>query len=97
AERLKGRFVELLIAPGFDDDALDSLRKKSKDLRLLDLGEEGSLSAPRNRKVYKHILGGLLEQDRDVELFRKWEAVTALKMPDDLRLLAGFTWKACKH
>jgi phosphoribosylaminoimidazolecarboxamide formyltransferase/IMP cyclohydrolase len=94
AELLKGRFVELLIAPGFDADALDYLRKKSKDLRLLDLGE---MAAPKPRKVYKHILGGMLEQDRDVQLARKWESPTAAKLPADLKPLAEFTWKACKH
>jgi phosphoribosylaminoimidazolecarboxamide formyltransferase/IMP cyclohydrolase len=94
AELLKGRFVELLIAPGFDADALEYLQKKSKDLRLLDLGE---MIPPQPRKVYKHILGGMLEQDRDVDLSRKWETATAAKMPDSLKPLAEFTWKACKH
>jgi phosphoribosylaminoimidazolecarboxamide formyltransferase/IMP cyclohydrolase len=94
AERLKGRFVELLIAPGFDADALEFLQKKSKDIRLLDIG---TMAPPQHRKVYKHILGGMLEQDRDVDLFRKWESVTQAKMPESMRPLAEFTWKACKH
>ncbi len=94
AERLKGRFVELLIAPGFDADALEFLQKKSKDIRLLDIG---TMVPPKHRKVYKHILGGMLEQDRDVDLNRKWESVSAAKMPENMRPLAEFTWKACKH
>jgi len=36
-EFLKGRFVELIIAPGFEEDALTFLKNKSKDLRLLEL------------------------------------------------------------
>jgi phosphoribosylaminoimidazolecarboxamide formyltransferase/IMP cyclohydrolase len=94
AERLKGRFVELLIAPGYDADALEFLQKKSKDIRLLDIG---TMIAPQKRKVYKHILGGMLEQDRDVDLARKWESPTAAKLPEGLKPLAEFTWKACKH
>jgi len=94
AELLKGRFVELLIAPGFEPDALDYLQKKSKDLRLLDLGE---MAPPAPRKVYKHILGGMLEQDRDVQLSRKWESPTKAQLPENLKPLAEFTWKACKH
>jgi len=94
AERLKGRFVELLIAPGFAPDALEFLQKKSKDIRLLDIG---TMVPPKHRKVYKHILGGMLEQDRDVDLNRKWETVSAAKMPESMRPLAEFTWKACKH
>ncbi len=94
AEKLKGRFVELLLAPGFDADALDYLQKKSKDLRILDIG---TLTAALPRKVYKHILGGMLVQDRDILLNEKWETATQTKMPEALEKLALFTWKACKH
>jgi phosphoribosylaminoimidazolecarboxamide formyltransferase/IMP cyclohydrolase len=94
AEKLKGRFVELLIAPGFDADALEYLQKKSKDIRLLDIGR---LEPARDRKVFKHILGGMLVQDRDVELYRKWEQPSQAKLPASLTGLAQFTWKACKH
>jgi phosphoribosylaminoimidazolecarboxamide formyltransferase/IMP cyclohydrolase len=94
AELLKGRFVELVIAPGFAPEALDYLKKKSKDLRLLDIG---SLVPAKDRKVYKHILGGMLVQDRDVELHRKWESATKTVFPQNLMALAEFTWKACKH
>jgi phosphoribosylaminoimidazolecarboxamide formyltransferase/IMP cyclohydrolase len=94
AEKLKGRFVELLIAPGFAPDALEYLQKKSKDIRLLDIG---SLVPAADRKVYKHILGGMLVQDRDVELNRKWESPTKTALPDSMKELALFTWKACKH
>ena len=94
AEKLKGRFVELLVAPGFDSDALEYLQKKSKDIRLLDLG---TMAPAADRKVYKHILGAMLVQDRDVELNRKWESATKVAFPDSMRGLALFTWKACKH
>jgi phosphoribosylaminoimidazolecarboxamide formyltransferase / IMP cyclohydrolase len=94
AERLKGRFVELIIAPGFTPDALEFLTKKSKDIRVLDIGE---LKAPGERKVYKHILGGMLAQDRDTTLWRKWEVVTKAPFPDSMQKLARFTWTACKH
>jgi phosphoribosylaminoimidazolecarboxamide formyltransferase/IMP cyclohydrolase len=47
--------------------------------------------------VYKHILGGMLVQDRDVELNRKWEQPTKARLPEGLNGLAQFTWKACKH
>ncbi len=94
AEKLKGRFVELLVAPGFAPEALEYLQKKSKDIRLLDIG---TLSPSQNRKVYKHILGGMLVQDRDVELYRKWECPTKLAFPMALKGLGVFTWTACKH
>jgi len=94
AERLKGRFVELIIAPGYTPEALEYLVKKSKDIRVLDIGR---LLSPHPRKVYKHILGGMLAQDRDIELFRKWEVVTRTPFPEAMQGLARFTWIACKH
>ncbi len=94
AEFLKGRFVEMLIAPGFDADALDFLRKKSKDIRLLEIG---SVQPALPTRTYKHIMGGMLEQDRDIELAAKWESVTRCPFPESKLELARFTWKACKH
>ena len=94
AEKLKGRFVEVLVAPGYTPEALDYLQKKSKDLRILDIGK---MVPAKDRKVYKHLLGGMLVQDRDVELNRKWESATKTAFPEKLMALALFTWKACKH
>src|SRR5690606_15005945 len=84
AERLNGRGVVLRSAPGFDAVAPEFLQKKRKDARLLDIG---TMVPRRHRKVYKPILGGVLEQDRDVALPRKWEAVTAAEMPAGMRPL----------
>jgi phosphoribosylaminoimidazolecarboxamide formyltransferase/IMP cyclohydrolase len=94
AQRLKGRFVEVLIAPGFDADALEFLCAKSKDLRILDIS---TLVAPTPRPVYKHILGGMLAQDRDVELSKRWDTATQAAFPEALSATAAFAWKACKH
>ncbi len=94
AQRLKGRFVELIMAPGYADDALEYLKKKSKDLRIMEIADHQGMAA---RKVYKHILGGMLVQDRDIQLFEKWECVTDVKFPENKNGLAQFTWKACKH
>ncbi len=94
AEALKGRFVEVLVAPGYTTEALDYLRRKSKDLRLLDVEK---VAPGRDRKVYKHIIGGMLVQDRDVQLLETWESPTRSKLPEAKKDLAMFTWKACKH
>ncbi|MBK9579975.1 MAG: bifunctional phosphoribosylaminoimidazolecarboxamide formyltransferase/IMP cyclohydrolase [Fibrobacteres bacterium] len=94
AEVLKGRFVEILLAPGFDADALEFLKAKSKDIRILEIAAFGKA---QDRKVYKHVIGGLLEQDRDASLMEKFESATKVAFPAAKKALAEFTWKACKH
>ncbi|MEE3341075.1 MAG: IMP cyclohydrolase, partial [Hallerella sp.] len=78
AQFLKGRFVEILLAPAFDDDALEFLKNKSKDIRLLEVGE---IKKATRCKVYKHVIGGMLVQDRDVDTYEKFETVTKAQFP----------------
>jgi phosphoribosylaminoimidazolecarboxamide formyltransferase/IMP cyclohydrolase len=95
AKVLEGRFVELLIAPGFTGDALEFLKQKSASLRIL---EVGALSAgAKDGRVLKHVVGGMLRQDSDGALFGKWETVTKARFPDNKEKLAEFACKACKH
>ena len=75
---LKGRFVEILLAPAFEKDALEFLKNKSKDIRLLEVGE---IKKATKMKVYKHVIGGMLVQDRDVDVYEKFECVTKKKFP----------------
>ena len=78
AERLKGRFVEILLAPGFDPEAVELLSSRSKNIRILEIE---SVEKAKARKVYKHVIGGLLVQDRDIESIEKWECVTKSPFP----------------
>jgi phosphoribosylaminoimidazolecarboxamide formyltransferase/IMP cyclohydrolase len=95
AKGLAGRFVELIIAPDYDDDALEYLKKKSAALRIL---RTGDLSAgAKEANVFKHVTGGMLKQDRDNALFEKWETVTIAQFTDNKTELAKFACKACKH
>ena len=94
AEFLKGKFVEILLAPAFDDDALEFLKNKSKDIRLLEVGE---IKKATHCKVYKHVIGGMLVQDRDVDTYEKFECVTKAQFPKNKEDLARFTWLVTKH
>ena len=94
AELLKGRFVEILLAPDFDADALEFLRNKSKDIRLLKVGE---IKPAKACKVYKHVIGGMLVQDRDIEVWEKFENMTKAEFPEKKLGLAKFSWLSCKH
>ncbi|GHV13132.1 hypothetical protein AGMMS49938_07130 [Fibrobacterales bacterium] len=94
ATLLKGRFVEILLAPDFEPDALEFLRNKSKDIRLLKVGE---IKAAKAGKVYKYVTGGMLVQDRDIECWEKFECPTKAKFPESKIALAKFSWLVCKH
>jgi phosphoribosylaminoimidazolecarboxamide formyltransferase/IMP cyclohydrolase len=62
AQELHKNFVEALIAPGFEDGALEVLQQK-ESIRIL-CEEERRQADPDERDV-KRVLGGLLIQDRD--------------------------------
>jgi phosphoribosylaminoimidazolecarboxamide formyltransferase/IMP cyclohydrolase len=95
AQVLSGRFVEMLIAPDFDDDALNFLKEKSSLIRLLKVGELSK--SIKEQSVLKYVVGGILRQDRDLLDFEKWETVTKASFPKNKEALAHFSWKACKQ
>lgn len=95
AELLKGRFIEALIAPDFDADALELLKAKSKNIRLLKL--RTPIAKAGSRKMIKDINGGLLVQDVDVELIKEWTVPTSTAFDQNKRALAEFGIAAAKH
>jgi phosphoribosylaminoimidazolecarboxamide formyltransferase/IMP cyclohydrolase len=94
AQCLDGRFVEAIIAPGYDEEALDHLMKK-KNLRILKLKKPMGKALPQ--RMVKQINGGLLVQDVDVELLEKWEVPTKAPFDDSRKELARFGIAAAKH
>ncbi len=92
-EFLKGRFVELIIAPGFDDDALVFLKNKSKDIRIIEL----PLDNGEPQITYHYITGGMLVQSMNRGLYEKWDIVSKTAFPEEKRKLAEFALAACKH
>jgi phosphoribosylaminoimidazolecarboxamide formyltransferase/IMP cyclohydrolase len=85
----------VLIAPAYDDDALEVLTAKP-NVRLLENGE-------RRREVaepdLRQVMGGLLVQDRDMVLEdRSMMKVASKRQPSEREwsdLL--FAWRVCKH
>ncbi len=96
AELLSNIFLECVVAPSFDKDALNILHNK-KNLRLLQLNKENIKR--NNESTFKSILGGILEQDIDneVDQTNKWSCVTQIKPISEEFNDLRFSWKICKH
>jgi phosphoribosylaminoimidazolecarboxamide formyltransferase/IMP cyclohydrolase len=96
AERLHEQFIEVLLAPGFDDDALEVLTQKQA-VRILEAEEQRSYE-PRERDL-KRVRGGLLVQDPDrIDETRESMTVATQAQPTEEQwrdLL--FSWKVCRH
>ncbi len=96
AELLSNIFLECVVAPSFDKDALKILQNK-KNLRLLQLNKENIKID--NESTFKSILGGILEQDIDneVDQTNEWSCVTQIKPISEEFNDLRFSWKICKH
>ncbi|MBN2255959.1 MAG: bifunctional phosphoribosylaminoimidazolecarboxamide formyltransferase/IMP cyclohydrolase [Deltaproteobacteria bacterium] len=95
AEELAKIFLEVIIAPGFDDDALTVLETK-KNLRLLEIPLKEGTAADYD---YRRIAGGLLIQERDKieEDIRNTEVVTKRAPTGDEYQALAFAWHVVKH
>jgi len=95
AEAISSVFVEIVLAPSFDDDALTVLSKK-KNLRVLDVGE---ITARENKLEYRNVDGGILVQDTDTSVLTLDELKTVTKaVPSDIEMKTMlFGWKVLKH
>ena len=99
AKEMAPTFYEIAIAPGFDDDALEELKKK-KNLRLMLVDKPAECdSVSRDYLDYRRVRGGLLVQDADTlnEENMKLQMVTQrTPTPAELEDLK-FAWRAVKH
>jgi phosphoribosylaminoimidazolecarboxamide formyltransferase/IMP cyclohydrolase len=109
AEALQAQFIEVLLAPGFDPDALEILRAK-KNIRLLELssaahdsdyGPPAAHTPPPQRSSLeaKPVIGGLLVQDRDAvgETREQMRALTTTVPTEEQWQDMLFAWRICRH
>jgi phosphoribosylaminoimidazolecarboxamide formyltransferase/IMP cyclohydrolase len=96
AEALHENFVEVLLAPGYEDGALEVLQRKEA-IRILD-DEERRQVDPAERDV-KRVRGGLLIQDRDgdPEPRQIMETVTKAEPSDEQWDDLCFAWTVVRH
>jgi phosphoribosylaminoimidazolecarboxamide formyltransferase/IMP cyclohydrolase len=96
AETVKGIFTEVLIAPGYEPEALELLQTK-KNLRILQLPE--GYARARARTEFRQISGGVLVQDADrFDDFssKGWTLVAGEEADAATRADLEFAWKACR-
>ena len=94
-EALGERFVDVLFAPDYDAQALESLQRKEA-IRILHDRERRGFA--RGERDFKRVLGGVLVQDRDWDVDDRETMQVACGEPDEAcwgDLV--FAWRVCKH
>jgi phosphoribosylaminoimidazolecarboxamide formyltransferase / IMP cyclohydrolase len=94
-QELAGKFIDVVIAPEYDETGLEAMRQKpatrilvDRERRRSDLGE----------REYKRVIGGLLVQDGDREIDDR--SVMDLVCGEAREEVWGdllFAWRVCKH
>jgi phosphoribosylaminoimidazolecarboxamide formyltransferase / IMP cyclohydrolase len=96
AEALSEQFIEVLFAPGYDEDALEVLTRK-RDVRILE--DQERRSPLLGEKEIRQVTGGLLVQDRDLAA----EGRESMKVVTDREPTEAewadmlFAWRVCRH
>jgi phosphoribosylaminoimidazolecarboxamide formyltransferase/IMP cyclohydrolase len=100
ASILSDKFVELVLAPGYDADALNVLSTK-KNRRIIDLSNIMAIddSIHESEKTFRRIHGGILLQESDELLIdqQKLRAVTKRSPTEEEDETLRFAWILVKH
>ncbi len=95
AEQLHEQFIEVLIAPGYEPEALEVLQQKEA-IRIL---EDGEQRAPELESDIKRVRGGILVQDPDgsPEPRELMEVVTKQQPTEEQWTDLLFAWSVVRH
>jgi phosphoribosylaminoimidazolecarboxamide formyltransferase/IMP cyclohydrolase len=95
AEMTNKVFVEIVIAPNYEPQALEILSKK-KNLRILEIG---TVTSKTPNIEYRYINGGLLVQESNISIVTKNQLKIVTKVKPSTTELADmlFAWKVLKH
>ena len=94
-EALGERFVDVLFAPDYEAQALESLQRKEA-IRILHDRERRGFA--RGERDFKRVLGGVLVQDRDWDVDDRETMQVACGEPDEASWGdLVFAWRVCKH
>ncbi|VVC01228.1 Bifunctional purine biosynthesis protein PurH [uncultured archaeon] len=93
AEEIINRFIEIVLAPAYDQEAMEVFKKKP-NLRVMELPISGITQMYR---TYRSVVGGLLVQDADVELYKELKVVTKRKPTEAEMKSMLYAWKIAKY
>ncbi len=91
AEEISGIFFEVLISPGFDEDALEILKSKKNRILL-----QHNNNVPYGNS-YRSMLNGVLTQVQDKGNYEKWEETGGRNTTDGEKEDLVFANLVCKH
>ena len=91
AEELNKTFLEIVMAPDFDADALDILKKK-KNLRIIKIK-----NAVSDKQTWVKIDGGILVQDNDNQFSEDIQTVTVFKPSAEQEKALLFAQRVVKY
>ena len=92
------KLLEVIVAPAYAADALELLRSRWKNVRLLEVGPINSIEqADKNELMLHKIVGGYLVQQRDL-LGSPALEIKSLRQPTPQEVAdMHLAWIACKH
>ncbi|MBT7423801.1 MAG: bifunctional phosphoribosylaminoimidazolecarboxamide formyltransferase/IMP cyclohydrolase, partial [Candidatus Marinimicrobia bacterium] len=95
AQEITSVFVEIVLAPSFETEALEIFKKK-KNLRILEIGD---FSKRTSKLEVRNIDGGILVQEVDTKtLYENDLQIVTAKKPTKKNIEdALFTWKVLRH
>ena len=98
AEALRRVFFEVIVAPGYEDEALETLQRK-RDLRVLRVPQTAASGLPGSPLQVRRVSGGLLLQTPDAldEDAASWKVVTQRAPTEGELADLAFAWRAAKH
>ena len=95
AQEMKEIFLEVIVAPSYEPEALEILQTK-KNVRVLELPSI-TVKQPENALDIKKINGGVIVQSIDSKLLDDYKVVTDRKPTDKELEDLLFTWKIVKY
>jgi phosphoribosylaminoimidazolecarboxamide formyltransferase/IMP cyclohydrolase len=95
AERLSEQFVEVLLAPGYEDGGLEILQRKEAVRILLDEERRGGAG----ERDYRRVLGGMLVQDADTDVDGRDGMAVVTGLPPGERTWGDLllAWRVVRH